>query len=249
MRADRLLSILLLLQTRGRVTARELASRLEVSERTIHRDMEALSTSGVPVYAERSHGGGWILPNDFRTKLPGLTEAEVRALFLTGPAQVVADLWLRSASEAGLIKVLAALPSPYRLDAERARERIHVDAAGWRGGKESVPYLSVLQEATWEDRSVRISYQRVGDQTAEHTVEPLGLVAKRNTWYLVAGSPRGILTFRVSRVKDVTVLDTVFSRPSDFDLAAFWEQSSAEFVASLPRYPVTVRAAPAVLAR
>lgn len=249
MRADRLLSILLLLQIHGRLTARELASRLEVSERTIHRDMDALSISGVPVYAERGHGGGWVLPNDFRTRLPGLTEAEIRALFLTKPAQLLADLGLRSASEAGLIKLLAALPSPYRLDAERARERIHVDAAGWRGGRESVPFLSALQDAVWEERRVRLLYQRSDDKVAEYSINPLGLVAKRNTWYLVAASERGVLTFRVSRVKDVTMLDDVFTRPPGFDLAAYWEQSSSEFVASLPRYLARVRVAPEVLAR
>jgi predicted DNA-binding transcriptional regulator YafY len=249
MRADRLLSILLLLQIHGRMTARDLAARLEVSERTIHRDMEALSASGVPVYAERGHGGGWILPNDFRTRPPGLTDAEVRALFLTKPAQLLADLGLRAASEAGLIKLLAALPSPFRLDAERARERIHVDAAGWRGGRESVPFLSVLQDAVWEERRVRLSYQRANDQFAEHTIEPLGLVAKRNTWYLVAASERGILTFRVSRVKDVAVLDEGFTRPPGFDLAAYWEHASSEFLANLPRYLVQVRVSPDVRER
>src|SRR5947209_13448846 len=164
MRADRLLSILLLLQVRRRLTARELAARLEVSERTIHRDMEGLSAAGIPVYAERGAGGGWILPDDFRTKLPGLTDEETRALFLSTPARLLTDLGLRGASEAGLIKLLAALPSAHRVDAEYARQRIHVDGAAWHGAAEAVPFLPLLQEAIWQDRNVHLTYQR-GDGT------------------------------------------------------------------------------------
>ena len=132
MRADRLLSILLLLQSRGQVTARELAERLEVSPRTIHRDMESLSMAGVPVYALRGSGGGWVLPDDYRTETAGLNEAEVRAIFMANPQRLLADLGLKGASEQGLIKLLSALPSSHRHDAEQIRQRLHIDVSGWR---------------------------------------------------------------------------------------------------------------------
>src|SRR5438874_11494791 len=130
MRADRLLSILLILQVHQRITARELSKRLEVSERTIHRDMEALGAAGVPVYAERGTGGGWVLSEAYQTNLTGLNEAEIQSLFLANPPHLLADLGLRQASEGALIKLLAALPSISRRDAEFARQRLHVDGAG-----------------------------------------------------------------------------------------------------------------------
>ena len=243
MRADRLLSILLLLQPHRRLTARELAARLEVSERTIHRDMDALSAAGVPVYATRGANGGWLLAEGYRTNLTGLTEAEVQALFLTTPPQLLADLGLQRAAEAALRKLLAALPSAGRRDAEHARGRVHVDTSGWRRAEEAVPCLPVLQEAVWRERRLRLSYARGDGGAVERELDPLGLVAKGGIWYLVGaveGQPR---TYRVSRVREAALLDEPCVRPPDFDLAAFWAQSSAGFVAALPRYPATVRLA------
>lgn len=249
MRADRLLSILLLLQTHQRMTASSLARRLEVSPRTIHRDMEALSMAGVPVYAERGAGGGWVLPESFRTQVTGLTESEIRALFVTLPAKVLADLGLEKASDAALVKVLAALPSVARGNAEHMRQRIHVDGAGWRQAAEEVPALPLLQEAVWIERRLRLLYRRNDGETRERIVDPLGLVAKGRLWYLVAAVDGDLRTFRVSRVKEVTIVDEPFTRPPDFDLAAYWAQSSAELVANLPRYPIVVRIAPEVVRR
>jgi len=243
MRADRLLSILLLLQVHRRITAGELARRLEVSERTIHRDMQALGMAGIPVTAERGTGGGWRLLAEYRTNLTGLNEAEIQALFLTRPPRVLADLGLDKAAEAGLIKLLAAMPSVSRRGAEDVRQRIHVDVSGWSQSAESVPLLPVLQDAVWQERRLRMSYER-GDGTAvERVVDPLGLVAKGRLWYLVAaveGEPR---SYRVSRAREATLLDEPCTRPPDFDLAAFWERSAASFTANLPRYPATVRVA------
>jgi predicted DNA-binding transcriptional regulator YafY len=249
MRADRLLSLLLLLQVHRRMTADQMAERLEVSERTIHRDMEALAIAGVPVYAERGPRGGWVLPEDFRTKLPGLTEEEIRALFLSRPADLLSDLGLVGASDAGFIKLLAALPAGRRLDAEYARERIHVDGAGWHGAPEPVPFLPLLQESVWDQRRIALTYERSDRTVVDRLVSPLGLVAKRSTWYLVGAVEETVRTFRVSRVQAVSVLDEQFARPADFDLATYWETSSAEFLAQLPRYSVRVRVAPAALAR
>jgi predicted DNA-binding transcriptional regulator YafY len=246
MRADRLLSILLLLQVHRRMTARSLAGRLEVSERTIHRDMEALSSAGVPVHAERGAGGGWVLEESFRTDLTGLTEVEAQALFLATPPRVLADLGLEQASHGALVKLLAALPTPARRDAEFVRQRIHVDATGWRGGESPGPCFATLQEAVWRERCVRLLYGRDEAEPVERLVDPLGLVAKGNLWYLVAavgGQPR---TYRVSRIHEATIVDEPSARPPDFDLAAFWASSSTSFVANLPRFPLSVRVDPAV---
>jgi len=249
MRADRLLSILLILQAHGRMTARELAQRLEVSERTIHRDMEALSTAGIPVTAERGIGGGWNLMENYRTNLTGLTEAEIQALFLTGPAHVLADLGLHKASEAALIKLFAALPAINRRNAEYIRQRIHVDVAGWHNAEEAVPYLPTLQEALWQGRKLHFAYRR-SDATVERLVDPLGLVAKGSIWYLVAAVEGEVRSYRVSRMREARVSDQPCMRPPDFDLAAYWTQSSADFKESLlPRYAVTVRIVQSALPR
>lgn len=248
MRADRLLAILLILQAHGRMTAHELAQRLEVSERTIHRDMEALSTAGIPVTAERGIGGGWNLLEDYRTNLTGLTEAEIQALFLTGPARLLADLGLHKASEAALIKLFAALPAINRRNAEYIRQRVHVDVAGWHSSEEAVPYLPTLQEALWQERKLHFAYRR-SDTTVERLVDPLGLVAKGSIWYLVAAVEGEVRSYRVSRIQEVRVSDQPCIRPPDFDLAAFWTQSSADFKESLPRYAVTVRVAQSALPR
>jgi predicted DNA-binding transcriptional regulator YafY len=247
MRADRLLSILLLLQVERRVTARELAKRLEVSERTILRDMDALSAAGIPVTSERGTNGGWSLVEEYRTNLTGLNDAEIQALFLTQPPRLLADLGLDKASEAALIKLLAALPSVKRRDAEYVRQRIYVDAGGWGRYDESFPFLPVLQEAVWEERKLRLWYKRSDGEAVERLVDPLGLVAKSNIWYLVAGVEGEIRTYRVSRIEDAQLLPEACTRPADFDLAGYWRQSAAEFVKNLPRYAATVRAAPEVL--
>jgi len=246
MRADRLVSILLLMQVNRRITARELAKRLEVSERTIHRDMEALGAAGVPVLAERGNGGGWSLMEAYKTNLTGLNHSEIQTLFLTKPAQLLADLGLHQASEGALIKLLAALPSMSRRDAEYARQRIHIDTSGWRNSPEDVSCLPVLQEAIWQERKVQFLYERADCESSERIADPLGLVAKGSVWYLVAsvdGAPR---TYRVSRIRQARATDQPCKRPSDFDLAAYWQQSAAEFRAGLPRFYAKIRIGPSV---
>ena len=148
MRADRLVSIMLLLQVQRRITAAELAKRLEVSERTIHRDMDALSGAGVPVFAERGNGGGWSLMEAYRTNLTGLNHSEIQSLFVTNPPQLLSDLGLHQASQAALIKLLAALPSMSRRDAEQARQRIHIDTAGWRNSPATGSTVRYLASTT-----------------------------------------------------------------------------------------------------
>ncbi len=249
MRADRLVSIMLLLQTRHRMTAGELAAELEVSERTIHRDMEALSGAGVPVFAERGVYGGWSLLEGYQTRLTGLKASEIQALFVSNPARLLADLGLEQASEVALMKLLAALPAIYRQNAESVQQRIYVDTAGWKRSTEDVSFLPVLQTAVWDERQVRIIYQRGDDVSVERLVDPLGLVAKGSIWYLLGGVGGELRTFRISRVREVTLLDEACQRPIDFDLAAYWQESAREFVANLPVYPATLRVTAAGLER
>jgi predicted DNA-binding transcriptional regulator YafY len=250
MRADRLLSILLLLQVHRRITAGELARRLEVSERTIHRDMEALGIAGIPVVAERGIGGGWSLLDEYRTNLTGLNKAEIRALFLAGPTRLLADLGLEKASDAALIKLLAALPSSNRSDAQYIRQRIHIDITGWHRPDESTPFLPTIQEAIWQERRLLMTYARGGgSDPVERLVDPLGLVAKGSVWYLVAAVDGDTRSYRVSRILGAAVTAEPAVRPDGFDLEAYWQQSAAVFKSSLPQYQAVLRVAPDVLPR
>jgi predicted DNA-binding transcriptional regulator YafY len=249
MRADRLLSIMLLLQTYRRMTAHDLADRLEVSERTIHRDMESLSAAGVPVVAERGAGGGWSLLGEYRTNLTGLNEAEIQALFLTRSPRLLDDLGLGKAAEAAFIKLFAVVPPAMRRDAESASQRIYVDGARWNQSEESVPLLPLLQEAVLRDRAVRFKYQRGDDCEVEREGDPLGLVAKGGAWYLVAAVDGDIRNYRVSRVIEAEMTDQTFVRPETFDLVAHWRQSAVEFKSRFPRYPVTARVHPEAVNR
>lgn len=247
MRADRLLSLLLLLQTKGRMTAQDLAERLEVSERTIYRDLSALGAAGVPVYAERGPGGGCRLLDGYRTNLTGLNEAEARTIFMAGAPGPLRDLGLGNAQDAALVKLLAALPAVHRRDAERARQRVHLDAAGWFRFEEAVPHLRVIQEGVWQDQRLRITYRKSNKEVVERVIEPLGLVAKASVWYLVANSAGDRRVFRVSRVLDVTPTGELFERSEDFDLAAYWEEWCAWFEQSVRSYKVTLLVAPEFL--
>jgi predicted DNA-binding transcriptional regulator YafY len=238
MRADRLLSILLLLQANGRMTARALSQRLECSERTILRDMDALSGAGVPVTAERGVNGGWRLLDGYQTKLTGLTAAEIQSLFLARPPKLMADLGLKEAAEAAWIKLQASLPVEVRAQAEFVRQRILVDARGWRDSAETITSLPVLLEALWRGRQLRFDYPH-GDAVNERIVDPLGLVARGNAWYLVANKGELRRTYRVSRILAAAVLDQPARRPAGFDLAQHWERAATEFREKLPRYYAT----------
>ena len=250
MRADRLLSIVLLLQTHRHLTSRSLAERLEVSERTIHRDMEALSGAGIPVIAERGSGGGWSLMGEYRTNLTGLNETEIQSLFVTQAPKVLADLKLTKASDAALLKLLAALPAMYRKGAERARQRIYIDSAGWNRSEESVPHLQLVQEAIWTERKLRITYERGPDCGAvERELDPLGLVAKGSAWYLVAGVDGVVRGYRISRISRAELIPAACSIPENFDLRSYWENSAATFKSTLPNYLATFRVAPSVFLR
>jgi predicted DNA-binding transcriptional regulator YafY len=223
-RADRLIAVLLFLQTRGRVTAAEVARELEVSCRTARRDLEALGTAGVPVYSSSGRGGGWSLVGGARTDLSGLTAGEARALFLAaGPATAATP-----GVQAALRKLLAALPAPLRQGAEAAGSAVVVDAATW--GRASPPepeHLRALRQAVVDGRQVVLGYAGRAKPPSSRTVSPFGLVTKSGVWYLVAGTDAGVRTFRVGRVTDVTVTGAAVVRPDGFDLATAWEESAA----------------------
>ena len=246
-RADRLVGILLLLDTHRHLTAGELARRLEVSERTIYRDVDALSSAGVPIYAQRGGHGGCYLPDGYHTRLTGLTAAEAQVLALPAPAQVLADLGLREAVEAARLKLMRALPASARQPALATSQRVLVDAAGWDAPVDNVPRLAALQAAVWEGRQVDLVYRRSDRMTVERRVHPLGLVAKGSVWYLVAAAEGTVRVYRAGRVVDARVLACPIVRPPDFDLAAFWQRSSAAFKASIPRLTATVRVASSAL--
>jgi len=242
-RADRLLSILLLLQARGRLTGRELSRRLEVSPRTVHRDMEALSAAGVPVFALRGVRGGWQLDEGWRTRVPGLDEVELRALLMAQP-RVVGDSRLARAAERALEKLMASLPVSLREQAAQVQKRLHVDTTGWSGTPEDLSMLPIVQDAVSRDRKLAIRYWPSGREAALRVVEPLGLVAKGGTWYLVAHTPAGLRTFRVSRIESARLIDEGFERPADFDLAAYWTASTEELRKRRRSYECTLRLEP-----
>ena len=243
MRASRLVTVLLLLQSRGQLTAGELAAELEVSERTIHRDVDALSASGVPVYAERGPHGGIRLVDGYRTRLTGLTGDEAEALFLAGIPGPAAELGLSTVVAAAQLKVLASLPPELRVRASRLVERFHLDAGDWFRASQPVPHLAVLSEAVWSSTRIAIEYEREGG-TVERVIEPLGVVLKAGTWYVVAGVEGQIRTYRVSRVVEAVPSTERFDRPDRFDLAAYWAESTAAYERDVPRVDVVVRVRP-----
>lgn len=240
MRASRLVNLLLLLQARGGLTAAELARELEVSVRTIHRDVEELSLAGVPIYAERGPHGGIRLVDGYRTRLTGMTADEAEALFLAGLPGPAAELGLGTVVAAAQLKVMAALPPELRSRASRLVERFHLDAAAWFSADEPVPLLPVLSSAVWDGRRLAISYDR-GRTSVDRVVAPLGLVLKAGVWYVVGVVDGQIRTYRGSRITAVTVLDEAVDRPADFDLAAYWSESSAAYERESPTVDVVVR--------
>jgi predicted DNA-binding transcriptional regulator YafY len=241
-RAGRLVNLLLLLQSRGGMTAAQLARELEVSVRTIHRDVEELSAAGVPIYAERGPTGGIRLVDGYRTRLTGMTPEEAEALFLAGLPGPAAQLGLGTVVAAAQLKVMAALPPELRSRASRLVERFHLDPAGWFQGNEPVPHLPVLAEAVWDGRAIEITYDR-GEQPVSRHLAPLGIVLKGGAWYVVALAGEQIRTFRVSRIRSVRTLDERTERPEGFDLATYWSESSAAYERDIPTIEVVVRIA------
>lgn len=252
MRADRLLSLMLLLQARGRMTAGDLADHLEVSERTVYRDIDALSGAGVPIYTQPGTNGGVFLDEDYRISLTGLSKQELTSLFAASDAGPLKDIGLDRAVADTLLKLLAALPPVQRREVERMRQRLYIDPADWFQLTEPVTFLPALQQAVWEDRRIKTVYQYAELKQAVYTLEAYSLVAKANIWYLVGKETGGEMrTYRVARFKDVSLTDSRFERSDDFDLEAFWKESCREFEEEMeekyPLYRTTVRVHPDVL--
>ena len=239
MRATRLVSLLLLLQLRGQLTAAELAAHFEVSIRTIHRDVESLGAAGVPVEALRGPAGGYRLSGGYRTKLTGLTAAEAEALFVA-PAPA-AELGLGGVLTNARLKVLSALPPDLQERASRAERYFHLDTRGWFRAEDTVPHLPTIAAATWQGRRLRAHY-REGSRVVQRTLDPLGLVLKGGAWYLVAHRSAGMRVYRVSRFASVRVREEGFERPEGFELASYWDEWSRSFEASRPQVEVKVRA-------
>jgi predicted DNA-binding transcriptional regulator YafY len=241
MRASRLLSIPLSLQARGRLTAAAMAEALEVSERTIYRDIDQLSAAGIPVIADRGRTGGFKLTDGFRTQLTALTEGEAETLFLAGLPGPVAELGLADLMSVARTKLMAALPAGAR--AERLASRFHLDAAGWFRAADAVTLLPTIARAVWNARYLRFRYGQAKDSDWRK-VGPLGLVLKAGIWYLVAQKGSSIRTYRVGRISEAEALDEPYVRPTNFNLAAWWARSSREYEESSYHDSATVRLSP-----
>jgi predicted DNA-binding transcriptional regulator YafY len=245
MRASRLVSLLLLLQARGRMTAQQLADELEVSPRTIYRDVESLSAAGVPVYADRGPAGGYQLLDGYRTRLTGLTEQEAESLFFAGMPGPAAELGLGTVLAAAELKLMAALPRGVAARAARVRERFHLDVPGWFHGGDPTPFLAAVADAVWEQRRLWLRYRRWKTPTpVTRTVDPLSLVLKAGHWYLVARSDGDDRTYRVDRVLELRTEEEAFERPGDFDLAVFWRSYLDRFQRDMFSGEAVVRFSP-----
>ncbi len=248
MRADRLLSLLMLLQTRGRMTAADLALELEVSERTIYRDLVALSASGVPIFAERGPGGGVSMIEEYRTSLTGLTPDEVRALFMMNVPAPLAQLGVGQEFKQALLKLSASLPDARRLDEARSRQRIHLDSSWWFQQGRPSPCLEVVRQALWQDKRLRLRiHKEFFDTEFEHRVDPYGLVAKANVWHLVGEFAGNIRVVSMAEIIQAEMLEETFAYPLDFNLEGFWKKWCQE-VESRPRFIARVRLSPEALA-
>ncbi len=246
MRADRLVSLLLVLQAKPHVTAHELAERLEVTERTIYRDIDTLSAAGIPIYTQPGNNGGIFLDEDYRVSLTGFTTPELRTLFVAGGAGPLADLGLAKAAEGTLLKLFAALPTMHKHEVIRLQQRFYIDPINWFEEIGVPRSLALIQQAVWEDRQIQMSYQSFSGEVTDFVLEAHALVAKANVWYLVGRKPgAAIHTYRLSRIQHVALIDGYFERESGFDLAAYWQQASRAFeqdmITRFSPYVATIR--------
>ncbi|KUN28534.1 transcriptional regulator [Streptomyces antibioticus] len=246
MRAARLIKMVLLLQSRPSMTAAELAEELEVSERTVTRDAQALSEAGVPVYAERGRAGGYRLIGGYRTRLTGLHRGEAEALFLSGLPGALREMGLEDAASAARLKVSAALLPSLRDASRSAAQRFHLDAPAWWSEPKTPGLLPAVADAVWDDRRVVARYRK-GEAEVERELEPYGLVLKAGVWYLCARVPEAAGSFRVYRIDRFTAVEPGeerFSRAEDFDLPGFWEERAEQFARAVLGAEVVVRLSP-----
>jgi predicted DNA-binding transcriptional regulator YafY len=248
MLASRLLSLLMLLQARGRLSAPALARQLEVSVRTVYRDIDALSAAGVPVYGDAGRNGGYQLRDGWRTQLTGLTSGEARALFLTGLPGPAQALGMGEAAASAHLKLVAALPRDWQADAERVGSRFHLDPIDWFRDAAPADHLREVAQAVWNEQRLRMRYESWTEVVARE-IEPLGLVLKAGAWYVVGRRGRVARTYRLSNMHDVQLLTQRFKRPREFDLAAYWADATKAFEEGVYRDFATLRASATGLKR
>ena len=250
MRADRLLLLLSLLQARGPLTTERLADELEVSRRTVLRDLYALRVAGFPIRTTRGPAGGCSLDEEFRNRLLHLSHAEISALFMMNVPAPLADLGVARHLQDALLKLSASLPAAKSAIEERVRQRVHLDSAPWSESPEPTQHLEVVHQAVLEDRWVRATLERAFGIQSERRMAPHGLVAKATTWYLVwAGEDGHIRVDRVSRILQADLEEATFARRPGFDLAEFWNEWCRRRRESDPRLCVVVLASPLALER
>lgn len=240
MRADRLLAMMMLLQTEGKMTSQSLADKLEVSRRTILRDIDALSTAGVPIYAEGGHGGGIVLDEQYRTTLAGMRDKEIGTLFIGSNTQLLKEIGLGDAAESTLLKLRAVLPTSHQLSVEHIRQRILIDPIWWWHDAQPLPWWDQLQQAVFEDRCIQVVYERNNGEIAERVLEPYSLVAKSSVWYLIANHAEELHTYRVSRFHQIELFDRYFQRREDFDLSRHWQKQLQRFGELVSDYTFTL---------
>lgn len=246
MKSSRLLSILLLLQTRGRMTAQQLADELEVSVRTIYRDVESLHEAGIPLYGDAGPAGGYQLLAGYRTRLTGMTAGEAEAMFLAALPGPAAELGLGSVMAAAQLKVRASMPPELADRSGRIQQRFHLDAPGWYDDGDSSPFLPSVADAVWNQRRLQVLYRRWTQPTdVARTIAPYGIVLKSGRWYAVAECAGRVNTYRVNQILELEALDEPFERPEDFDLPGYWRQQVAEFRTRLVQGEARIRLSPA----
>ena len=245
MKASRLLSILMLLQARGRMTAAMLAQAMEVSQRTILRDIDQLSAAGVPLWGERGRQGGFQLREGWSTQLTGMTEPEANALLLAGLPGPATELGLGAAAASARLKMVASLPSAWREQADRVGQRLHIDPVDWYRAQDTPKFLRVVADAVWHGRRLSVDYDSWRG-TARRELEPLGLVLKAGAWYLVAATVDrdGVRIYRLASLRDLKTSGRTFKRPRGFDLARTWQESAARFESTLRQLQARVRVSP-----
>lgn len=248
MRADRLISILMLLQINKRLTASELSKRLEVSIRTIYRDIDALSGIGVPIVAEKGTNGGIKLLGDYKTSLTGISKNELMSLFIPTSDKILEDLGVENLKSSTLLKILGNSAANEVKDLENIQNYIYIDMYTWNNTNTMVnkDILSVLQNAIWNSKSLKILYRKI-NETKEVELNPLGLVCKRSIWYLVATNNEIIKTYKVTSIESALLMDYTFNRPCDFNLKSYWNNSTSNFKSLIPKHTFTFKIRPYIL--
>lgn len=249
MRADRLISILIILKNRGKMSTNELANELEVTNRTIHRDMESLISAGIPIESIRGKQGGWRILDNWSSKLSWLKNAEVQSLLAPYPNRVLKDLGINDDFSKARSKLLASFSHTHNQESIKLWDRIYIDDSTWRDENEEHDFLSEIKEAIFQSKKLSILYKKYDGSMDERVIDPLGMVSKGDKWYLVALKESNFRNYRISRIESATILNMEFDYPINFSLESYWKESKREFVQSLPKFLVKVEVHPSIVSR